>query len=250
MNKKNTLVGLGGITLVVALLSPAMAHTSPSDPDVSGNYYGSINPYIDSPTLFPTGPYASMTMLCDMEVLGDGASPSPLDEEDVDGTSGGAMPDGTFDDGGIGGACHTSDLYSYADYNTPGCDNSLGEAHAVDAVYGGSVWIGAACDWKSDGSARSLTTCVVGELRAGADVSQLADCVNEFNAGTTCGSDGTPDHVNFGYGGSGVPFTNNAAADGCDPVTDASASVYVFNHVEETSPLSATVATIGHIWQA
>lgn len=208
---------------------------------VSGTYYGPAGAYIDSPTIFTTAnPFVTGAMLCDAEVLGTGSSPSPQDEEKVDDADGGMVPDGTFDDGGQGGACHTQDHYENEGYDTPGCE---GTAFAKDAVSGGDVWIGAACDWKATDTGPGLVTCAVNEV-LGWNLSDppsiipgLADCASNFGDGggtfQSCGSDGVADSIGYDHGTNGVTFVNGAAGDNCDPDTDPSAAVFVFEYVNE-----------------
>lgn len=212
---------------------------------VSGTYYGSAGAYFDSPALGAASSFASA--LCDLEVLGDGSAPSPLDESDVDGNPGGAVPDGTFDDGGLGGACHTNNHYSNSAYDTPGC---AGTAYAKDAVSGGDVWIGATCDWKTTGSSPGFTTCVITELLSSPTVPGLSTCVANLVSGTTsagpfiaCGNDGVADSIGYNRGSNGANFINGAASDGCDPDLDSAAAVFVFEYAEEAT--STVVPAVG-----
>lgn len=117
-------------------------------------------------TIFPRGYYATAWVLCDLEVLGDGTAHDSPDEErvDVDPHSGpGSIPDGTWDDGGIGGACHVEGQYAHDEYNSPGC--GIGGSHAIaeDRVSDGDVWVGVAYDsfTRSHGDPSFATNCLL-----------------------------------------------------------------------------------------
>lgn len=229
---------------------------------VSGSYVGPAGAYLDSPTLFgAANPVVLAAALCDAEVLGTGSSPSPQDEQWVDNEEGGLVPDGTFDDGGFGGACHTQDHYEQEGYDTPGCS---GSASAKDAVSGTDVFIGLACDWKSTGGGQDFATCVTNEV-LGWDLNDptsivggIATCaeylVNGGGNGASfqaCGGEGVADDVHYGSGNSGVEFPNYAddetdpLAVGCDG-NDESAVVFVFEYVSEAGP-EVIPATVGWV---
>jgi hypothetical protein len=154
-----------------------------SGSDVSGWYYGAVSASSSLKanllaTLCPTGsePECALTegeqvridpgfefatgfAWCDFEVIGpgDGQPGSALyDERIVDGMSTytnawwwngpGLQPDGLFNDGGIGAACHTpAGFYGNDDYNYNGCPTG-DDANGEDAVSGGEVWVSATCD--------------------------------------------------------------------------------------------------------
>ena len=244
---------------------------------VSGTYYGPAGAYLVSPTLFGSSDPAVLGLaLCDAEVLSDGSNDSALDESDVDGNSNpGGLPDGTFDDGGFGAACHTQGHYDVQadgdDYNSPGCtdgDTDPEVAYANDAVSRGNVWIGAACDWKSTGGGQGLSTCLVNQVLGGPTVPGVTACVNTFLSGGTsgatfvaCGGEGVADDVHYGHGGDGVAFPNYAN-DETDPVAQnppdeppctpahESAVVFVFEYVNEdlaNNNLDVIPATAGWI---
>lgn len=253
IDKKLTALA-GSVLLLAAAMPFAMAH-GPGNDDVSGTYYGSAAAYVDSPTLGGVSSFAFA--LCDVEVLSSGDPNDPLrilDEGDVDGTStGGVLPEGTFDDGGVGAACHTNGHYADPGYNTPGCS---GDSFANDLAFGGAVWIGAACDWKATDSGPGFTTCVTNELISSPTVAGLSDCVNNLLGGPSpvpgdfesCGNDGVADSVDYDTGSNGATYGNGAVADGCDPVLDASAVTFVFPYVDETTA-AAVVPTTGSIHQ-
>lgn len=281
IDKKITVL-LGSILLVAASMPLTTAHlTNPngstisglwtgdewrgngvggSTMGVSGNYFNDPGIYISSSlfpltipdqtggitgdvTLFPSGFFSSVVSFCDLEVLGDGTSPDPMDESIVDAGPymGGTIEDGTWDDGGEAGACHTEDQYGITSYNTPGCG---GTAFANDQASGGYVWIGSACDeTTSSGSSFSLTGCFVNELISGANPAVLIDCIETFINGdviaplVVCGSDGMTDSINYGAGGAGVPFPTSGCGGG-------SAVVYTFVYMNDTVVIPATVGWI------
>lgn len=206
-------------------------------PDQSGGVTGDV-------VLFPLGYFSGASALCDLEVLspGDGTQ-QELDEAVVDGQSNsdGIVDDGTWDDGGIGGACHTEAQYALGSYNTPGCD---GTAFADDAVTGGGVFIGASCDeTTSAGSSPSLTGCLINEAISGAQPAVLIDCIEIFVNGdpvapvVTCGSDSIADSINYGAGGAGVLFPSSGCGGG-------TAAVFTFNYVYNDQVVPATAGYI------
>lgn len=185
-------------------------------------------------TLFPAGWLGTASALCDIEVI-DGTAG---DETYVDGGPGGlAVPDGIWDDGGLGGACHVdygTDFPSH--YSTTGCGGDA--ATAQDAVSGDWVGIIASCDGGSAGgtgggpSATGFALCSVNSVitnigtptsipgDAGACVQSVLNCLNPGQcSGTTpasCNLDGVADASNFGYGGGhtgpGVAYPTNPFA--------------------------------------
>lgn len=214
-------------------------------------------------------------MLCDFETLGDGSSPQAPDESRVDGaaTGVGLLTDGNFDDGGVGGACHTNH-YDYAPYNTAGCRDDGARASSLSPL--AAPWIGAACDWKTiQGGTPSLDilmTCAATGVLDGIDdqpfeavacalgfsscVTNPVTCANE--GVETCGSDFTVDGVNYGSGNtrtaypfatpSGASFTNDGL--NC-PESGATMQVYVFDAVvvEVVDIPTVYPAATGDIWQ-
>lgn len=192
---------------------------------VSGWYYGSAGPYVqvedDSGTLTFLSAFGGM--LCDAEVLLVGDD----NEEVVDGLPSGVTPDGIFNDGGNGGACHVTS-YGNEAWNTGGC--TYDNAFAEDAVFGSEVWISTSCNWRTPtdttgpGIEDVIVTgalCVVNEVldpNTNPDVivdcgEYVADCINpalvnaadnlcEPETGQTfaCGADSTSDATEFGEG--------------------------------------------------
>lgn len=262
IDKKLTAL-LGSALLIAAAMPLAMAHTSASDKDVSGNYYGAGGAFGKSLTLFPNfedNEFFAGSILCDMEVLGPGDSPAPVDEEDVDGNTGGNVPDGVFDDGGTGGACHTQGHYG-SNYDTAGCSSGLGDAKGADASsLVQDLWLSASCDWKATSSGPGLSTCVVNAVIGGSPTTlsdELLICVANFTNGNgdgsfqSCGSDGVADGGSFEWGSIGAAFPTDAdiALDGCTASTHSSAAIFTFAYVSEDSPLDTSVPTVGHVNQ-
>lgn len=210
------------------------------------NYYQ--NKYFDVPTLFPEQ-FGFATMWCDLEVGGDGESSHPLDEGRVDDEpTSGLIVDGTWDDGGVGGACHTADAYGADGYDSPGC---YGEASAKDAVSGWEVWIGAGCDWMATGGGPGLGICLANEVATGATAPGVVDCAADFLAGPSgatfvaCGADGTMEDIYYGHGDFGVPFINLSNYYGCDS-DDAASAVFTYDYINEET-LELVPATAGWI---
>jgi hypothetical protein len=197
---------------------------------VSGTYIGPSGAFVYSDIPFPGDlPRISASVAeCNLETLSSGEPTDPLrilDESTVDSAygNGGAIPDGTWDDGGIGGACHSTH-YADATYNTLGCG---GIAHAEDAVTGSEVWTSAACD---DISYFGLGTATCLSNVASAGLNDLGSCLDTVTCvinqscgvGTLafCGADGQADAVSYGEGGGnngeGVPYPDSEI--GCTPV--------------------------------
>ncbi|HEX2065536.1 MAG TPA: hypothetical protein VHI93_01865 [Candidatus Thermoplasmatota archaeon] len=176
----------------------------------------------------PLGYCATASMLCEMEVLSDGSTDNGnvQDEQVVDNdATAGWVPDGTWDDGGFGGACHTgffardnpactidgpaynkeTEANECASFNTYGCH---GFSHAQDLLSDHHVWIMPTCD-----SVATVTDswCNPGELllAGGSPKGCVADvdCIVFSGPGCNvatifgCGADGTADAVNLGQGG-------------------------------------------------
>jgi len=229
----------------------------------------------------PSFTLAAADALCDVEVGGDGSGPLPADEKWVDGRSGpaagdalpnaGALPDGTFNDGGIGAICHThSGFYGFGAYNTPGCP--AGTAKAEDAVVGGSVFITATCDSIRPVATSGLLTqvlsaetCAANEVLSGNPTGVLG-CVQRFidcspagaigacpaTGATACVPDGVADASASGTGNPGVPYPGIDAS--CPAGTDAAQATFVWNSVQVTvtsggvvTPNVESVATYGYV---
>lgn len=173
---------------------------------MAGTYVGAAGLYI--PPYIP-GVGVSGKIHCDFELL-DGGGPRSEPTADGASTPAGMTPDGTWDDGGMGGACHTI-LYGNSNYNTPGCIADV--ARAVDDVLGGSVWIGAGCDWLTD-------------LGGGV---------------TVCGADDFMDEMAYGTGSPGVTYpTAGFLTSGC-ATGEATMAVFVWDSINGK-------ATRGTIW--
>lgn len=267
MNTK-LMTGLGCLLLVAGALAPnVLGHQAGGTAGVYGTYYGAAGPAVlPNGHSAPEETLSAGQMLCDMEVLGSGGAPDPdFDEVDVDHSAGGNMADGTFDDGGQGGACHTNH-YGWAPYNTDGCLQSTAFATDVDAAV--DPWIGASCDFETvtGGTPQSqiFTTCVVNEILT-QDVLGIVDCATAFLACTTspvgcasggvrtCGADAIADGINYGHGSAGVafPYSSGSAHQGtafedatddeavididCSSA-DATSAVFVFSAVSPDGP--------------
>jgi hypothetical protein len=211
--------------------------------------------------------YCAQTLLfCDLETLSSGSPGDPLkalDEQRVDNAPGGLLVDGTWDDGGVGGACH-SDIYDEAGYDTHGCG---GTAHAKDAASSYHVWVLAACDDTTPVVDESVVACAVNAVLgsgnldgciAGSTCSFTNSCWVTDPFGS-CGADGVADQMNLGEGGGtfdeaatglslgssdpdapegGVPYPTAAtdwSGTWCDPY--AVADVFVLTGVEANAGL-------------
>lgn len=177
---------LPGLLLLQLLTPSSLGHDDSgsrypgsNDDAVAGTYVGPAGVYVPAVPPATTGPMAPGQSVCDLEYIPALAASS---EPRVDGGAmpGGMVPDGTWDDGGYGGACHLA-------YAEEGCPDDV--ARAEDVVLSGAVWIATACDW----------------LTASGGVS-------------SCGADGTPDAFAFGSGNPGVAYPSaGAASSGCGP---------------------------------
>jgi hypothetical protein len=199
---------------------------------------------------------------CDMEVA--------YGESIIDGYPGGDNPDGMFDDGGFGGACHVpGGYYEKPEYGLArwGC-GSYEPAAALDAVLGEDIWITTACDTTTPAvdaalqdHLRSTASCNTNAVTSGSDlVSSALDCAETFascavtgsgcpyipeDSSRFCGADGVADVTTEGYGGGadgpGVPFPYDGSdGSGCyygiGPYYSA-ASVIVWNAIGlQTTP--------------
>ncbi|HEX2067063.1 MAG TPA: hypothetical protein VHI93_09650 [Candidatus Thermoplasmatota archaeon] len=214
---------------------------------VSGTYVGASGmdvisdmfPLFVSPMfgLFPMGHQAFAFTACNLEMLSDGTSPVGKfqDEQVVDNQpTDGLVSDGTWDDGGFGGACHAG----FNDYDDPGCvitdipydqhdavPNDCpsfntygcgGTSHAEDILVGHNVWMAAACDYQSTSASFGIATCYGLEFQASPTPNELQDCTDSVtctldqppscNVGEvlTCEADGQADALNYGWGGGNV----------------------------------------------
>lgn len=216
---------------------------------VSGRYVGGAGPAVAIEAYTnPQDTLATGGMLCDAEVVVDSntAPDNVANEKLVDGVvhseaaNGGGLED-FWDDGGQGGACHTSH-YTTGGFNTLGCYSGL--QASAGAHSGADVWIGASCDWKEDqggtSSEASLILCLTNALLAfnpfailgpnpplttpdlvafAVEIQAFIDCVFAYRdclldptCGPTdpteiCNPDGFSDAINYGYGSG-----NDAAA--------------------------------------
>ncbi len=236
-------VGGDGTIVVDDQGTPPVQAVDPNDPGflaprpatdgVSGTFVSPAGPLVDD-SGGELGLIAAGMAICDFEVLstgGNGAlgAHSPQDESTVDADdgsgeplpppgTGGLVPNGLWDDGGYGGACHTdASAYEHDGYNTPGCTgdtvtaDSPARASAQVAGVGVdiTIWIGAACDAVTT-HADGVGTCIVnsilqfdvGDPEGSAQRTQ--DCVNNLTPGSNpgtfvfCGADSSSDLVNFG----------------------------------------------------
>jgi hypothetical protein len=279
MNHK-MMSGTGCLLLLAAALVPkALGHddnqSRPNDVDggVTGQFYGPAGYYVSlDPGLYdPTSGdpvsldcfVAQGRMNCDREVSGDGSSGLMIgDETRVDGTQHGSntMQDGTFDDGGFGGACHTSSAdYAFQGYNSPGCVDDGARASNFDVGVGiASPWVGAACDWKTESGA---TPCDPLPNTGGTTRCTSSTCISPCTF--SCGSDGIMDGINFGFGHYRVayPYTsatgsaNSFTGDGLGCLSsEATMAAFVFNGVTVTQVGTSVTPTVnsaiqGEIWQ-
>jgi len=205
----------------------------------------------------PSFTLAAADSLCDMEVSGDGANVFATDEPTVDGlaTAGlGVVPDGLFNDGGVGAVCHTPDgFYDTVNYNTNGC--TAGTATADDLVSGGNVWISATCDSTTPVAGDGLLTqvlstesCIANDVLSSNEagivscVTYLVDCLAPTadpttnpcagTSGVTCGADGVADGSpanNIGSTGAAYPGVHT----GCTS-TPSSEATFLWNSVQVT----------------
>ena len=230
MNTK-LLTGMGCLLLLAAVASPGVFahddtcyycdHTHDKPDGVVGTYVGSAGPALALDAyVYPQDTLAAGSMLCDAEVVfDDNTVPLGLaNEPTVDGNptigNGVITPDGRWDDGGQGGACHVA-TYGTGIFNTRGClggNIARGETTAT----GSDVWLAAGCDWKIDeggtSSDQTLLSCIINEVILQTDPLALLDCIAQFvdclldpacgatGATQTCGVDSSADAVNFGYG--------------------------------------------------
>ncbi|MHB1261038.1 MAG: hypothetical protein ACYC2H_04910 [Thermoplasmatota archaeon] len=227
------------LLLAAAMVPTALGHNDRVNGDTSvyGTFYGPAGyfvefngPEVDDPTSSDPADVISTdftsaagSMLCDMEVLGDGTSHQEPDESRVEGhaTGVGQMLDGTFDDGGQGGVCHTGH-YAHQDYNTLGCVDDGARANNVAPL--AAPWLGTTCDWKTveGGTPQTtiLTGCLINGILDGIEdqPGEAIACVLAFvectanpltcaDDGTeSCGYDSVADAINFGAGNSRVPY--------------------------------------------
>lgn len=203
---------------------------------------------------------------CDLEVLSDGtATGSPLDEPEVDGNGDAGTGQATlFNDGGLGGVCHThAGYYEVDSYNTPGC--GYGPALAEDAV-ASDVWLMTFCDYASpvhvDPSVLGMLLDCVADHLAPPEPVEAATCAAEVAVcwvdpacpvapGFVCGWDGTGgiEATQSGWGSAGVPFTPVPAP--CDD-EDGAASALVLTAVFVDSvdgDAAVSAPTVGVIHQ-
>ncbi len=201
------------LALAFLLLMPAsLAHddTPPgSAAKPSGRYVGAAESVPMTGVIINYG-------MCDFEVV--------TGEPYIDGSAnpGGTAQEGSWDDGGHGGAiCHTpNDHYVNPDHNSPGCDYE--DAYATDDV-ASDVWIIVFCD--------SIT--VVGG--PGGPVA------------FTCGADGIYDDQNEGWGSAGVAYPA-VAADCSDD--DGAAGVLVVRALVSADPANPLISepSAGTVW--
>lgn len=178
---------------------------------VSGNVVGAAAPRFQlisadiQPDVNPSMDIGFSGGFCDMEVLaGDG---SLGDEAYVDGFATGAtgalpdVPEGTWDDGGIGAVCHTTNMAG-TDYDTWGCGGKYTANAAIADAGPGSTWAVTGCDWgfATGGSAYdptpfpgifALEDCVVNQAVLGnvgdvaATASTAVGCADAFGGYAT-----------------------------------------------------------------
>lgn len=205
--------------------------------------------------VFPRGYWSATYITCDYEHMFTAPFIGPGNEEVIDHQPApGSVEDGTWDDGGNGGACHRSDYGEPSEYNVAGCGENdynnerTPSAHAEDKTSGSRVWIGAACDVYTNyyGNPQSGEMCVTNRMGWGGTVDVLdptsnviiEDCIGQaeeltgFPPVLLCGPDGIADIVNYGPGGGslgvGVPYP-------LDPSTCVSfagdSAVFTFNYI-------------------
>lgn len=247
---------------------------------VSGVYYGSVSALADLTGVDPTTnepvnlAFGTAFALCDMEVLSDGSAPGvgfdaatlqPGDEPEVDGAgnapANGAANLGTlFNDGGVGGACHTHEgYYGESAFNTAGC--AYAPAMGDDAV-SPDIWLSTVCSYAHSTSGPGLATYFLdctNEALTGPVTDVVTNCVQPTvdclvngacaNLATTfeCGPD-AEGHADVqaagesGWGSQGVAFPALSGTGGfpnptttpaseCDASTDSAAVVFVWNAV-------------------
>lgn len=162
MNIKLSGIAAAGLLAMLALAPMGLAHDdSPqgSSTRVSGVAVGAADPRLQLVAFGPPidGEISLGSGLCDMEVASgenDGTNERYIDGFDVS-TLAGVGPlagtfvaEGTWDDGGIGAVCHTTNMQG-TNFDTWGC-NSGGAGDnvaAVDRVAMTPVWVIAGCNW-------------------------------------------------------------------------------------------------------
>jgi hypothetical protein len=186
--------GVSGRYLGSAFVANAVGGSSESSLFPLATVPNPLNPTLGPATftLLPGGLFASLTgPFCDLEVEGDGRHVDPMDETTVDafvGATTATIPNGLWDDGGQGGACHTTGYNAAPDGatftynggdNTPGCP--AGEyARAEDAVGGDSVWIATSCDVSHPviSISPSLINCLENGIVLQRNWASLTQCFN------------------------------------------------------------------------
>ena len=295
MNHKLLRAGAGSFLLLAVSLAPSVlghddngSRSGDVDAGVSGTYYGTAGFFValsnklDDPNVSNDFFFFEPTMVCDLEVLGDGTSEQEPDETEVDSwpVGVGTVPDGTWNDGGFGGGCHTNH-YDHSRYNTPGClDDGVRASSVLGLPY---PWVGASCDWKGveGGTPRQdiLKGCLVQGIRDGIDdqPTEAAGCIFDFIQCTanpiscavdgieSCGADGTADATNYGIGSTRTAYPYSTSFYGYDHsylgdglgciVGDAVAMVFVFTGVQlvqdntDVPVFRVNPAIAGSIWQ-
>lgn len=96
-----------------------------------------------------------------------------LDESMVDGSPGGLMPEGTFDDGGNGCASHTHH-YGSSNFNTAdGCDGLSAYGDDVNGIV--KPFLQTACDSRSVSSVGGFLDCVINDVVFAGSTESLVD---------------------------------------------------------------------------
>lgn len=149
MNIKLSGIVAASMLALVAVMPMGLAHddsTVPSKNMVSGNVVGAADPRFQLIAGADSQDISLGNGLCDMEVV-SGANDGS-NERFVDGSDTGAantiVPEGTWDDGGFGAVCHTTNMDGES-YDTWGCN--YGGVTATDGPTGLAVWVIAGCDW-------------------------------------------------------------------------------------------------------
>lgn len=230
---------------------PLVTDDRPVTDGVSGDFVGPGGIFVDGPN--PVGFVAGAVNLCDAEALGGSATPLAT-ETWIDGTqTPGFVADGTWDDGGVGGACHTAaNTYPTPDFNSPGCGGPV-RGDTVTNIGPPTplhLLVYAACD-DSATSATGLATCLAnvalqnapGRVLPGGSCWAIA--INPFPpAGSiiACGPDGRGDAQTSGDVTDATGFAAPSTGSGLCPEADESLSLFAFIGVDAGDPSDPRVS--------